>query len=66
MSGNVWQWCEDSYKGDSASARDWGVLRGGSWDTSSPIELRSSYRNVVERSEREVIYGFRCVLAPQQ
>jgi formylglycine-generating enzyme required for sulfatase activity len=72
MSGNVWQWCQDSYKGDGGGsrdgggARDWGVLRGGSWDTSSPIELRSSYRNVVERSEREVIYGFRCVLVPQQ
>jgi hypothetical protein len=66
MSGNVWQWCQDSYKGESGGAHDWGVLRGGSWDTSSPIELRSSYRNVVERSEREVIYGFRCVLVPQQ
>jgi len=65
MSGNVWQWCQDSYKGDSAGSRDWGVLRGGSWGTASPIELRSSYRNVITRSEREVIYGFRCVLVPQ-
>lgn len=65
MSGNVWQWCRDSYKGGAASARDWGVLRGGSWGTASASELRSSYRNVVDRAERDVIYGFRCVLVPE-
>ena len=61
MSGNVWQWCDGSYKPGS----HWGVLRGGSWGTSAAGELRSSYRNVVDRSERDVIYGFRCVLVTE-
>jgi formylglycine-generating enzyme required for sulfatase activity len=65
MSGNVWQWCRDSYKGGAASARDWGVLRGGSWGTATASELRASYRNVVDRAERDVIYGFRCVIVPE-
>ncbi len=65
LGGNVWEWCAEGYKGDSgAPGRDWGVLRGGSWGTSSRSEMLSSYRNVVDRNERDVIYGFRCVLAP--
>jgi formylglycine-generating enzyme required for sulfatase activity len=64
LGGNVWEWCAEGYKGSSSTtARDWGVLRGGSWATSNRLELQSSYRNVVDRNERDVIYGFRCVLA---
>jgi formylglycine-generating enzyme required for sulfatase activity len=64
LGGNVWEWCAEGYKGDSGVAgRDWGVLRGGSWATSNRSEMQSSYRNVVDRNERDVIYGFRCVLA---
>jgi formylglycine-generating enzyme required for sulfatase activity len=62
ITGNVWQWCDGSYKPGS----HWGVLRGGSWGTAAANELRIGYRMVVDRSERDVIYGFRCVIAPTE
>jgi formylglycine-generating enzyme required for sulfatase activity len=66
LGGNVWEWCVESYKGNSGTTgRDWGVLRGGAWATSNRLEMQSSYRNVVDRNERDVIYGFRCVLATE-
>ncbi|MEO8353442.1 MAG: SUMF1/EgtB/PvdO family nonheme iron enzyme, partial [Chthoniobacteraceae bacterium] len=60
MAGNVWEWCLEPYRPDS----HWGVLRGGSWVTSKDLELYVSYRNVVDRSDRDVIFGFRVVLVP--
>lgn len=61
LAGNVWEWCFDLYKPGSR----WGVLRGGSWANRQRGELLSSYRNVVDRGERDVIYGFRCVLVSE-
>ncbi|MEY2484960.1 MAG: eukaryotic-like serine/threonine-protein kinase [Verrucomicrobiota bacterium] len=66
LGGNVWEWCFEGYKGKGgAGTRDWGVLRGGSWATGKRMELQSSYRNVIDRNDRDVIFGFRCVLATQ-
>jgi len=62
LGGNVWEWCREGYKGDGGE-HDWGVLRGGSWANAKKSEIELSYRNVVDRSDRDVIYGFRCVLA---
>ena len=51
-------------EGDNiAIGRDWEVPRGDSQATSNRLEIESSYRNIVDRNERDVIYGFRCVLA---
>jgi len=62
LGGNVWEWCLEGYKGGS-DPHDWGVLRGGSYANRVRTEMESSYRNVVSRDDRDVIYGFRVVLA---
>lgn len=60
IAGNVWQWCLEPYRPGS----HWGVLRGGSWGNAAPSELYLSCRNVIDRSERDVLFGFRVVLVP--
>jgi serine/threonine protein kinase/formylglycine-generating enzyme required for sulfatase activity len=60
LGGNVWEWCLDSY---GRTNPRWGVLRGGSWATSRPDELLSSYRRNYDPSFREDDVGFRCVIA---
>jgi len=62
LGGNVWEWGLESYAGGD-DPHDWGVLRGGSYANRNRLELESAYRNVVSRDDRDVIYGFRCVLA---
>ena len=64
MSGNVWQWVQDRLQGrrtgqrlGRAARRLVGYQRAGG--------AALAYRNVVDRGERDVIFGFRVVLAPE-
>jgi len=69
MSGNVWEWVEDSYHGNyngapvdgSAWVGDTGrhILRGGAW-SSKPQETRASQRGKNEPANRGSV-GFRVV-----
>ena len=54
MSGNVWEWCENTW--DSTSA--FRVCRGGSWYYNASY-LRSAYRNHYSPDFRNDILGFR-------
>lgn len=71
LQGNVWEWVQDcardSYEGAPADGSVWigdeicsRVLRGGSW-SSSPNQLRSSYRNWYPPVEADDTVGFRLV-----
>lgn len=68
MSGNVWEWVEDSYhanyRGAPTDGSAWEgdgerrVLRGGSWDF-TPLNLRSVYRSGEDPTIRDNDVGFR-------
>ena len=72
MSGNVWEWTQDSYKprirntgrenqsNDSIAACR--VIRGGSWNF-RPYFLRATYRDYFPSDAKLYDCGFRLVLS---
>jgi formylglycine-generating enzyme required for sulfatase activity len=71
MSGNVWEWCLDSYSSYTAdpvtdplgSGSGFRILRGGAWNTYSN-SCRSARRGSGNPGEMYSHIGFRVVLAP--
>ncbi len=57
---------ENGHQGLSGNAREWvlapegGVLKGGSWNTANPADLRISARLIVPGNAPGVDFGFRC------
>jgi formylglycine-generating enzyme required for sulfatase activity len=72
LSGNVWEWCADSYKSnayacykegnlDTRSSGQSYVVRGGSFFAILPFDFSASRRECSERGYRSNTHGFRCV-----
>ncbi len=59
LSGNVWEWCANSYVPGGRS----GVVRGGSWGSDRPAYLQSANRLVKFPDARTDEIGFRVALA---
>ena len=62
LGGNAWEWVAENFGGDGKQA-SYGVVRGGSWQSSDPEELLSSHRKALNLRIKVDSVGFRCVLA---
>jgi formylglycine-generating enzyme required for sulfatase activity len=58
LSGNVWEWCADTYCPGSLAR----VIRGGSWGSDRPAYLQSANRNPKFPDSRNDETGFRIAL----
>ncbi len=64
LCGNVNEWVSDDYNSPSStSGTRYGVLRGGSWNTYLRTNLYTGYRNIQPPDFRDILSGFRVVLA---
>jgi len=76
MSGNVREWCHDHehdygskdvvnpgpYYREHNLARDWKILRGGSFYSNSPSHCRVARRRSIGRGYEDLTIGFRIAL----
>lgn len=60
LSGNVWEWCLDTYSPGSLAR----VIRGGSWGSDRPAYLQSANRIGKFPTARTDEIGFRLALGP--
>ncbi|MBI1925617.1 tetratricopeptide repeat protein [Candidatus Poribacteria bacterium] len=56
MAGNVWEWMENSYKGDI-----WRALRGGGWQSESTAVLCAARFDYLPTYDWLISFGFRVV-----
>jgi formylglycine-generating enzyme required for sulfatase activity len=71
MIGNVWEWTmalpeyysynAENHEDDSNIGIERHILRGGSWYTIDPFNLRASFRNPIFNTTVNNNFGFRCV-----
>lgn len=62
MHGYLWEWCQDSAKGDGKTLR---VIKSGSWKDKAD-QLSSGARKLVSEDIKDDAVGLRCVLAKEK